>query len=88
MAWNIEFDPAALKELSRLSEEAQKRIIQYLKKRVAKSHDPKKLGKPLRGEKTGLWRYRLGKYRIICLIEKKLLRVLVLRIGHRRNVYG
>ncbi|MEE8484389.1 MAG: type II toxin-antitoxin system RelE/ParE family toxin [Nitrospinota bacterium] len=53
-----------------MSEEAQKRIIQYLRERIAKSQDPKKWGKPLRGEKTGLWRYQLGKYRIICLIEK------------------
>ena len=49
--------------------------------------DPKRLGKPLHGDKAGLWRYRVGSYRLICHMENKTRTVLVLRVGHRRDIY-
>ncbi len=87
MAWAIEFDPAAFKELSRLDASIRRRILRYLRERLAGDEDPRRFGKALRGEKIGLWRYRIGDYRVVCAIEDEGQRLRVLRIGHRRSVY-
>ena len=59
----------------------------YIKERIANSDDPRSTGKPLHGELTGLWRYRIGNYRVICQIIDKEIVVLVVKVGHRKNVY-
>ena len=87
MAWSIEFDPSAFAELERLDPPIQKRILSYLRGRIATAEDPRRFARPLRGEKVGLWRYRVGAYRLVCSIEENPDRVRVLRIGHRRDVY-
>jgi mRNA interferase RelE/StbE len=87
LAWAIEFDPAAFKELSRLDNPIQRRILRYLRERLSGDENPHRLGKALRGEKVGLWRYRVGDYRVVCAIEEERERIRVLRIGHRRSVY-
>jgi mRNA interferase RelE/StbE len=87
LAWAIEFDPAAFRELSRLDKQIQRRILRYLRERLAGEEDPHRFGKALRGEKVGLWRYRVGDYRIVCAIEDEEEWIRVLRIGHRRSVY-
>jgi mRNA interferase RelE/StbE len=83
----IEFDPAAFAELELLDPSIQRRILRYLRERVSTAEDPRTFARPLRGEKVGLWRYRVGAYRVVCAIEEKHARVRVLRIGHRREVY-
>jgi len=87
LAWSIEFDPAAFTELERLDPPIQRRILRYLRERVSTAEDPRSFARPLRGEKVGLWRYRVGAYRVVCAIEDRQDRVRVLRIGHRREVY-
>jgi mRNA interferase RelE/StbE len=87
LAWGIDFDPAALKEQYRLDNQIQRRILRYLRERVAGEDDPHRFGKALRGEKVGLWRHRVGDYRIVCGVEDEGKRVRVLRIGDRRSVY-
>jgi mRNA interferase RelE/StbE len=88
VSWDYEFDARALKELKKLGAQAQQQIVSYLDSRIAgKSGDPRRFGKPLTGDLKGLWRYRVADYRLICSIEEKRLIVLVLRVGHRRNVY-
>jgi len=84
----VEFDDRARKELRKLNHSAQQEILDYLRKRIATKSNPKRFGKPLRGDKHGLWRYRIGVYRIICQIQTEKLVVLVLRVGHRKNVYN
>jgi mRNA interferase RelE/StbE len=49
--------------------------------------DPTLLGQPLKGTKSHLWRYRVGDYRVICEIDKEIITVFVIRIGHRKDVY-
>jgi mRNA interferase RelE/StbE len=88
LAWAIEFDPAAFKELSRIDNQIQRRILRYLRERLAGDEDPHRFGKALRGEKVGLSRYRVGDYRLVCAIEDDTERIRVLRIGHRRSVYN
>ena len=88
MAWQIEFDPAAKKELSKLDPQIAKRIIQFLKSRLAKHPDPRELGEALRGSRLGeFWKYRVGDYRIIASIYDKKVCILVLRIGDRKEIY-
>lgn len=88
MAWKIEFARSAAKELKALDHNAQRDIRNYLRNRVATDEDPRRFGDPLRKDLTGLWKYRVGNYRIICEIQDNVLVVLVVRIGHRRRVYG
>ena len=87
LTWRVEFDDRARKELRKLDRQAQREILRYLRDRIATEEDPRRFGKQLRGDKWGLWRYRVGDHRIICSIEDGRLVVLVLRIGHRRVVY-
>jgi mRNA interferase RelE/StbE len=87
MAWTVEFDERARKDLRRLDAIVQKSILRYLRQRLAIAADPRRLGKPLHGEFAGLWRYRVGDWRLVCRIEDKKLIVLVLTIGHRREIY-
>ncbi len=87
MAWKIEFDPAALKELQKLDKPVEKRILKFLRERVEKLDDPRQIGASLHGTLSGLWKYRVGDYRLICSLENNRLVVLVLRVGHRREVY-
>jgi mRNA interferase RelE/StbE len=87
LAWQIEFDSEAEDDLGKLDREIQRRIIRYLRDRIATENDPRRFGAPLRRELSGLWKYRVGDYRIICRIEAKKLVVYVIRIGHRREIY-
>ena len=87
MHWEINWDERAAAELKKLDRQAQRDIIKYLNSRVASSKTPQSFGKALSGNFSGLWRYRVGDYRLICLINKDVFTVLVLRVGHRKNVY-
>jgi mRNA interferase RelE/StbE len=87
LTWKIEFDDAAAKELRKLDRKAQQEILRYFRERIATNEDPRRFGKPLSRDMTGLWRNRVHNYRIICQIDDGRLVVLVLRVGHRKNVY-
>lgn len=85
MAYKIEFLPYAVKQLAKLDKTAQRRIVAYLENRVAE--DPRSHGKGLTGDLAGCWRYRIGDYRAVCDIQEERITVLVLKVGHRRDVY-
>jgi mRNA interferase RelE/StbE len=87
LAWTVEFQLTAQKQIRKLDRAMQKRLVGYFRERVLTLEDPIKLGKPLKGDKGDLWRYRIGDYRAICKIESEQLIVLVLEVGHRREVY-
>lgn len=87
MTWIVEFDDAAAKELRRLDRQTQHSILRYLHERTATDEDPRRFGKPLSRQLVGLWRYRIRDYRVICNIEDDKLIVLVLRVGHRKDIY-
>ena len=87
MAWKIEFEQDAIRQLNRLDRSVRRRIVEYLELRVVASGDPRHFGKPLRGEKTGLWSYRVGAYRAVCLLEDGRSVIAVVSVGHRRDVY-
>ena len=87
MTWSVEFDDAAAKELRKFDRQAQQEILRYLRERIATEEDPRRFGKPLSRDLAGLWRYRVGDYRMICNIEDNKRVVLVLRVGHRKDIY-
>lgn len=88
MAWRIEFDRAAERELGKLDPQVAKRILLFLQERVSNLEDPRSIGEALKGSRLGaFWKYRVGDYRIISAIEDGALRILVVKIGNRREVY-
>jgi mRNA interferase RelE/StbE len=88
VAWTIELSEGAARELDKLDPQHARRILSFLQERVAGSQDPRTLGQALQGAKLGeFWKYRVGDYRLICKIVDERLIVLVLRIGHRREIY-
>ena len=88
MAWKIEIDPAAAKELGKVDPQVARRIAKFLQERVASLDDPRSIGEALKGSALGeFWKYRVGDYRIISSIQDSLVTILVVRIGNRRDVY-
>ena len=87
LVWRVEFDPGAARELRKLGAEAQRLILQYLRRRIATADNPRRFGRPLTGNLKGLWRYRVGDYRIVAAIEDDRFIVLVVTVSHRREVY-
>ena len=87
MNWVYRFDERALKELKKLGRQAQVDILPYLAERVTGNADPNRFGKGLKADLAGLWRYRVGDYRILCQIKDRELLVLVVAVGHRKYVY-
>ena len=88
MAWWIEFERAAARELDKLDSQSSGRILRFLRDRVAPLDDPRSICQALKSERFGeFWRYRIGDYRIVARIEDAEGLILVLRIGHRREIY-
>jgi mRNA interferase RelE/StbE len=87
MKWSINLDPRAARELERLDPQIVRRINRFIFQRIAFLEDPRSIGEALKGKEFGeLWKYRVGDYRIIASIEDKLVRILVVHIGNRREV--
>jgi len=87
LAWRIEFHPDAAKELKALDRTVAARILRTLETRIAAQADPRALGAALKGEHSGYWRWRIGDYRIVGVVEDARITILVVRVGHRREVY-
>ena len=88
MAFRVEFDPAALKDLRKLDRAVQQRLVGFLRTRVATLEDPRSLGEALAGARLGsYWKYRVGDWRIICDMQDERIVVRVLRIGNSREIY-
>lgn len=86
MAWLIRFDEGVERSLAKLDQQIAKRITSKLRE-IANLDDPRSVGKPLVGNLAGLWRYRVGDYRIICYIDDGELVILVVDVDHRSEVY-
>ena len=85
--WRVEFDQRAARELRKLGHDARRLIQKYLRERIATADDPRRFGRPLAHDLQGLWRYRVGDYRIVAAMEADRFVVLVISVGHRREVY-
>ena len=87
MAWTVEIYGFAEKQLRKLDRSVQICLLDWLSERIEGCKNPRHFGEPLRGNRSGLWRYRVGDYRIICEIKDEKLIVIALAIGHRRQIY-
>ena len=87
MAWTVEIADFAERQLRKLDRPVRDRILGYLHERIEGCKNPRHFGEPLKGGKAGLWRYRVGDYRIICELRDDVLVVLALAVGYRREVY-
>ena len=88
MVWTIKFTGSSLRQLKKLDRPLARRILNYLEERIALLTDPRVLAKNLVGPKMGsYWRYRVADVRVICDIQDEELLILVIEVGHRREVY-
>jgi mRNA interferase RelE/StbE len=85
--WRVEFDRDAARDLKKLGADAQRLILRYVRERIAVADDPRRFGHALTGDLKGLWRYRIGDFRIVASIEDEKFIVLVVTVGRRREVY-
>jgi mRNA interferase RelE/StbE len=86
LAWTLRFDAEARKQLRKLGHAPAGRIIEGLEQ-VAALDNPRQRGKALTGNRVGYWRWRFGDYRVIGRIENEILVIVVIAVGHRREVY-
>ncbi|MGA8765170.1 MAG: type II toxin-antitoxin system RelE/ParE family toxin [Candidatus Sulfotelmatobacter sp.] len=87
MAWQIEFDPDARRELEKLDKPISDRILKFLHEGVTTLDDPRRIGEHLNGPLRKCWKYRVGDYRLICSIKDDRPVVIIVRVGHRREIY-
>ena len=88
MAWTIDYTETARRQLPKFDQQTARRIVAFMDQRIASKDDPRSNGKALTGPLLGTyWLYRVGDYRIICDIQDRVLRVLAIEIGNRREVY-
>jgi len=87
VGWDYSFTEPTREQLKKLGRQAQIEILRYLDERVAESEDLRRFGNELKADLSGLWRYRAGDYRILCQIQDHKLIVLIVALGHRRDVY-
>jgi mRNA interferase RelE/StbE len=87
LVWTIDYTDTARRALRKMDRHSARQIVEYLTDRIGAADDPHDFGKSLKGPLGDYWRYRVGDYRIICEIHENAVRVLVVDIGHRREVY-
>lgn len=87
MGWTVRFDRRAEKELRALDAAVAKRILRFVRTRLADASNPRAIGTALKGNHEGLWRWRIGDYRLIGDIRDTELHILVISVGHRRGIY-
>lgn len=88
MKYSVEFSDHAAKQIRKLDKYTQSIIYSWLNKRLEGTENPYSSGRALTGEVKGLWRYRIGDYRLICTIENAKLIILVLEIGHQFKIHN
>ena len=87
MAWAIELSPGARRDLKELDPQHARRLLKFLFERLTRLENPRSIGEPLQGQLRECWKYRVGDYRVLCAIRDELLTVLVVKVGHRREIY-
>ena len=87
MKWTVEYTQQAVKELKKLDKQTRKFILAWIEKNLVDCENPRQFGKSLTANHSGKWQYRIGDYRIITNIQDDKIVILVLNIGHRREIY-
>jgi len=87
MRWRVRFERRALKELSKIPRQDQARISKFIHERLLVRENPREIGEPLAGNLSGYWKYRVGDFRLIAMIEDMEITITIIRIGNRREIY-
>ena len=87
MSYKVEYIPQVVKTLEKMDKYTRRILVEWIEKHLVNSDNPRIHGKPLAANRVGQWRYRVGDYRIIALIEDDKLVILVIAIGHRKEIY-
>lgn len=87
MQYHVEFTAQAKKQLRKLDKYTASMILGWIRKNLEGCTDPRQHGKGLTANRTGQWRYRIGDYRLIAEIEDDKIIILILSIGHRKDIY-
>ncbi|OZA13095.1 MAG: addiction module toxin RelE [Hydrogenophilales bacterium 17-62-8] len=88
MAWQIELSETAEKQLAKLDKPVARRLLSFIRERLASLDDPRSIGQALRGSELGeFWKYRVGDWRLVCQIKDAKILITVVRLGNRREVY-
>ena len=87
MSWHVEFSKDAVKQLKKMDKAQAALILGWIRKNLEGCEDPRLHGKGLTANRSGQWRYRVGDYRIIAHLEDRRVVILVLSVGHRREIY-
>jgi mRNA interferase RelE/StbE len=88
LAWKIEYADSVKDQLRKLDKQVARRILDFMDERIANLEDPRSVGEALKGARLGsFWKYRVGDYRVVASIEDGAVRILVVRVGNRREVY-
>lgn len=85
--YKVEYAPLAIKQLKKLDKHVSALIIGWIEKNLVDCEDPRRYGKGLVANRSGEWRYRIGDYRILADIQDDKLVILIITVGHRREVY-
>lgn len=85
--FNVEYSKRAVKQFKKMDNYTRTMLLNWISKNLVDCEDPFVHGKELKGNLKGQWRYRVGDYRILCEIHDDVLVILVLTIGHRREIY-
>jgi len=88
MGYDVRFSDNAKKDLKKIDHHQAKIITAWLRKNLQGCRDPRLYGMPLRYDRKGEWRYRVGLYRIIADIQDKIVTIEIINVGHRRGIYG
>lgn len=88
MKYKVEFTEKSLKQLKKIDKHTASLILGWIKKNLEGCENPRQHGKALTADKIGQWRYRVGDYRLLAEIEDDRIVILILSVGHRRDVYN
>ena len=87
MKYRVEYTKQAVKQLKKLDKPTASLIIGWIEKNLVECENPRQYGKGLVANHRGEWRYRIGNYRLIADIQDEKITILILNVGHRREIY-
>jgi len=86
--WEVRFSDQVLKSLKKMDRSTAAIILGFIEKRLNGCLDPRTIGKPLKANHSGKWRYRVGDYRLLCLLEDETITITLIAISPRKDVYN
>lgn len=87
MIYKVRYSKTALKQLKKLDKQTSSIIISFIEKKLENCDNPRVIGKALQGDLKDKWRYRVGNYRILAKIDDCKITIVILELGHRRDIY-